>query len=146
MQSYSTIMAAIQIIFWKLKHCEIYLAVFCNNMGYYWPLFLYFRLFDTVKSKQMHIKVCWWLDSNRRPSLLEATALLTEPQPLPVFLTVFSSNWSDLSDCDTIVNFCPDIMSSNPANAFAFTNCFKMINPSHLVLWQNQITNTYVCI
>ena len=29
------------------------------------------------------IKICQWLDLNRRPLLSEATALPTEPQPLP---------------------------------------------------------------
>ena len=34
--------------------------------GHSRPLFLYFRLFNTVDSKQMfNIKVCRWLDSNR---------------------------------------------------------------------------------
>ena len=30
-----------------------------------------------------NINLCRWRDSNRGPLLLEATALLTEPQPLP---------------------------------------------------------------
>ena len=30
-----------------------------------------------------NINVCWWLDLNRGPLELEATALPTEPQPLP---------------------------------------------------------------
>ena len=47
--------------------------------GQSWSLFLYFRLFNTVDSKQMfHIKVCWWLVSNHGPLVSEAT----EPQPL----------------------------------------------------------------
>ena len=55
------------------------------KMGHYRPLFLYFRLFNTVDSKQMfHIKACWWLDLNRGPLVSEATALPTEPQPLPI--------------------------------------------------------------
>ena len=32
---------------------------------------------------QMFNKFCRWLDSNRGPMVLEATALQTEPQPLP---------------------------------------------------------------
>ena len=46
-------------------------------MGHSWPLFLYFRLFCKVDSKQMFffIKVCWWLDSNCEPLVSEATAL-----------------------------------------------------------------------
>ena len=56
--------------------------------------FLYFRLFFTVDSKQMfYIKVCQWLDSNRRPLVSEATALPTELQPITtnVYFTVFIS-------------------------------------------------------
>ena len=45
--------------------------------------FLYFRLFNTVDSKQMFNKFCQWLDSNCGPLVLEATTLPTEPQPLP---------------------------------------------------------------
>ena len=37
----------------------------------------------TLDSKQMFNKFCWWLDSNRGPLALQATALPTEPQPLP---------------------------------------------------------------
>ena len=49
-----------------------------------WPRFLYFRLFITVDGIQMfYINICQWLDSNRGPVVSEATALPTEPQPLP---------------------------------------------------------------
>ena len=48
------------------------------------PLFLYFRLFNRVDSKQIfHIKVCRRLDLNRGPLVYEVTALPTESQPLP---------------------------------------------------------------
>ena len=56
-----------------------------KKMGHFRPLFLYFRLFDTVDSKQMFNKFCQWLDLNRGPLVSEATALPTEPQPLPVW-------------------------------------------------------------
>ena len=36
------------------------------------------------------INVSQWLDSNRRPLVLEATALPTEPQPLPFLIKVSS--------------------------------------------------------
>ena len=46
------------------------------------PLFLYFRLFNVVNSKQMfYIIVCRWLDSNRGPLVSKATALPTVPLP-----------------------------------------------------------------
>ena len=53
-------------------------------MGHSRPLFLYFRLFNTVDSKMFYINFCWWRDSNHGPLELEASALPTEPQPLPV--------------------------------------------------------------
>ena len=57
---------------------------FVLKVGHSRSLFVYFRLFNTVASTQMfHIKVCRWLDSNRGPLVSEATALPTEPQPLP---------------------------------------------------------------
>ena len=56
---------------------------FLKKMCHSGPLFHYFRLFNTVDSKQLFNKFCRWLDSNRRPLVLEATALPTEPQPLP---------------------------------------------------------------
>ena len=52
-------------------------------MAHSLPFFLYFRLFNTVESKQMFNKFCQWLVSNLRPLVFEATALPTEPQPLP---------------------------------------------------------------
>ena len=53
------------------------------KMGHFRPFFLYLRLFNSTDSKQMFNKFCRWLDSNRGPLILEATALPTEPQPLP---------------------------------------------------------------
>ena len=46
-------------------------------------------LFIFVFSIQLTVskyKICQWLDSNRGPLVLEATALPTEPQPLPFLL------------------------------------------------------------
>ena len=54
-------------------------------------LFFYFRLFNTqltANKCSIFINFCRWLDSNRRPLVLEATALPTEPQPLPNLLIV----------------------------------------------------------
>ena len=54
-----------------------------------WPFpasFFFISSFQyTVDSKQMFNinKFCQWLDSNRGPLVSEATALPTEPQPLP---------------------------------------------------------------
>ena len=53
-------------------------------MGHSRPLFSLFSFFQyTVDSKQMFNKFCRWLDSNRGPLVSKATALPTEPQPLP---------------------------------------------------------------
>ena len=48
------------------------------------PLFLYFRLLNTVDRKKLsiYLQVCRWLDSNHRPLVSEVTALPTEAQPL----------------------------------------------------------------
>ena len=48
--------------------------------------FFYFRLFNTIQltvNNKCSIKNCRCLYSNRGPLLSEATALPTEPQPLP---------------------------------------------------------------
>ena len=45
--------------------------------------FFIFRLFNSFDSTNVQYKFCLRLDSNRRPVELEATALPTEPQPLP---------------------------------------------------------------
>ena len=50
------------------------------KLGHSRPLFLHFRLFNTVDSTY---KFCQWLDSNHEPLVLEATSLPTAPQPLP---------------------------------------------------------------
>ena len=55
-------------------------------MGHSRPLFLYFRLVNTVDSKQIKCpiqKFAKWLDSKREPLVLEVTAPPTVPQPLP---------------------------------------------------------------
>ena len=45
---------------------------------------LNFGPFNKVKSKYDYLKFCRWLDLNCRPLVSEATALPTEPQPLPI--------------------------------------------------------------
>ena len=54
-------------------------------MGHSRPLFFYFRFFNTIQltENKCSIKICRRLDSNRGPMISEATALPTEPQPLP---------------------------------------------------------------
>ena len=67
---------------------KIWLRFYCNDklkqhfsfflkMRLSWPLFLYFHLFQLTVN-MFYIKVCRWLDSNRRPLVSEVTALQTE--------------------------------------------------------------------
>ena len=49
------------------------------------PLFLYFRLLNTVDRKTFNINFCQWLYLNCGPLESEATTLPTEPQPPPCF-------------------------------------------------------------
>ena len=73
------------------------------KMDFYRPLFLYFRLFFTVDRKQMfYIKVCWWLHSNCRPQVLEATALPTESQPLPIIVVGIEKVCYLLATCQLV--------------------------------------------
>ena len=44
-----------------------------------------------------NINFCRWLDLNRGPLALEATALPTEPQPLPFKIVVNLINWPQLT-------------------------------------------------
>ena len=60
---------------------------YCNfffKMGHSRPLFLYFRLFNF--NVQFVDKVCRCWDSNHGSLVSEATALPTEPPPLPFIL------------------------------------------------------------
>ena len=62
----------------------------------------------TVDSKQMlniQTNFCWWLDSNRRPLVLEATALPTEPQPLPNCMRYFCYRFVPTHCVHTITMF-----------------------------------------
>ena len=68
-------------------------------MGHSGSLFLYFRLFNTVDSIQLFNKFCQWLEPNRRPLALEATALPTEPQPLPLCRCLASAVILWILDC-----------------------------------------------
>ena len=70
----------------NVQSCWNYLGFL--KMGHSRPLFLYFRLFKThvtVNKCSIYINFCRWLDSNRGSLVSEATALPTEPQPLPTF-------------------------------------------------------------
>ena len=78
--------------FWQCL--KVVVSLFNNLDEFFnWPFtadFLYIRLFISVDIVHMfHIKVCWWLNSNRGPLVSEATALSTESQPLPV---IFASS------------------------------------------------------
>ena len=54
-------------------------------MGQSWTFFVYFRLFNVIQltASKRSIKNCRCLDSNSGPLVYLATALSTEPQPLP---------------------------------------------------------------
>ena len=57
--------------------------------GPFFSIFVY-SIQVTVDNKQMFNKSCRWLDSNPGPLILQATALPTVPQPLPIkFLFAF---------------------------------------------------------
>ena len=51
--------------------------------------FSFIFVFSQLTVKIFNIKFCWWLDLNHRPLVLEATALSTEPQPLPKVVAIF---------------------------------------------------------
>ena len=53
-------------------------------MGHSQPLFFFIFIFSIqLNVSKCSIQICLWLDSNREPLVLEATALPTEPLPLP---------------------------------------------------------------
>ena len=52
-------------------------------MGHSHPLFSLFSSFQQLPVNMFVTKFCQWLDWNRWPLVSEATALSTEPQPLP---------------------------------------------------------------
>ena len=54
-----------------------------------------------------NIKCCRWLDSNHRPLELEATALPTEPQPLPM------KKYFDVSISEIVCRYAVAIIISN---------------------------------
>ena len=72
--------------FWCSESSAI--LVFLNG-----PILASFSLFSSFHYSwqlTMNIIFCWWVDSNRGPLESEATALPTDPQPLPpVYLFVF---------------------------------------------------------
>ena len=80
-----------------------------NN--YFSYFFFYFRLFNTqltVNKCSIQINFYRRLNSNRTPLVMEATALPTEPQPLPNFFVVklcLSENKQKGDNVLTIFNF-----------------------------------------
>ena len=59
-------------------------------------LFVYLRLFKQLTITMYVIKLCQWLESNHGSLVLEATALPTEAQPLPVIKYLICGNHSCL--------------------------------------------------
>ena len=59
--------------------------------GPYPASFLYFCLFNT-QLFNINVKPCRWLDLNCGPLVSEATALPTDPQPLPLYYNIITSN------------------------------------------------------
>ena len=65
-----------------IVHFLPYLLCFLNG-PFPAPFTLFSSFLQTVNRKYWFNKSCWWLDSNGGPLVTEATALPTEPQPLP---------------------------------------------------------------
>ena len=65
--------------------CWRHFSVLSKKFGPFQASFFLYFVFSTVNRKYVHCKILRWLDSNRGPLVLEATALPTEPQPLPNF-------------------------------------------------------------
>ena len=63
--------------------------------GSFLPSFFFIFVFSTqLTVNKCSIKVCRCLDSNRASLLSEATALPTEPQPLPILIAGFVTQLS----------------------------------------------------
>ena len=80
------------------------LWVECFLMGHSRSLFFIFvfSIHLTICKQMFFIKSCRWLDSNRGPLELEATALTTEPQTLPyVNSIIFTHNREPLLQINT---------------------------------------------
>ena len=73
--------------------------------------FFFLSFLHTVNSKQMFNKSCRWLDSNPGPLVLEATALPTAPQPLPIYLIFLHT----AAHC-IFIQVCPNRGLSSPSN------------------------------
>ena len=76
---------------WPIFNNENKMLSFFLKMGQSRPLFIYFCLFNAVGSKMFNINFCWWLDSNRGHMASGATALPTEPQPVPRYPSFLST-------------------------------------------------------
>ena len=75
-------------------------------MGHSWPLFSLLSSFQYSWLWMFNNFFCQWLDSNRGPLALEATALPTEPQQLPkiyIFLTTVNikSSIPEYNTCES---------------------------------------------
>ena len=72
---------------------EAYIFIVFFKNGPFAASFLFSSFLQTVNSKWMFNKSCRWLDSNQGPLVLEATALPTAPQSLPIALMLRSTTW-----------------------------------------------------
>ena len=95
-------------------------------MGHSRPLFFFIFVFSiqlTVKIVQYQF--CRWLDSNRGPLMLQATALPTEPQPLPGRKFLDSNLATILSEKTFIVRMRDFKQRKVKSNCLSFTICKK---------------------
>ena len=73
---------------------------FKKKMGHSRPLFIYFRLFNTVDNKQMFNKILPMTGVEPRTSGIKSTALPNKPQPLPYLLCILTSFVSSIALID----------------------------------------------
>ena len=109
--------------------------------------FLYFRLFNTqltVYKCSILINFCQWLDSNRGPLVSEATALPTEPQPLPMFY-LFTDWTLNLRSWVTQANV-DEVFSKTGSPVFSvnkFGDLWNLLVPNFLTIL-TQIKDDYL--
>ena len=76
------------------------------------PLFYFRLLYKQWTVNMFNLKFCWWQDLNCGPLVLEATALPTEPQPLPFKSTSCTFDRNFPSPLVRMKNLSPSFTSS----------------------------------
>ena len=105
----------------KLINARFLTEILIN--GAFSSLFFFIFVFLIQLTEYSKYKVCLWMDSNRGPLVSEATALPSEPQPLPNLLKAFARRHDHLVQSSLLNNRIQNFNAKFALNYFFLFLC-----------------------